>query len=100
MAFINSVPVGVRPVSIGATSFARVTRAVRAAPVRRASVRMLEEDKSIPQGFTFFSETLNGRAAMLGFTIALLTEAITGKGIVGQVASVFDVIHSASALIH
>lgn len=57
-------------------------------------------DRSIPQGFTFFSETLNGRAAMLGFTLALVTEAITGKGIVGQLASVVDVVNTAKALIY
>ena len=31
------------------------------------------------------AELLNGRAAMLGFVIGVLTEAITGHGIVSQV---------------
>lgn len=30
------------------------------------------------------AERMNGRAAMLGFVIAVLTEALTGYGIVGQ----------------
>ena len=30
------------------------------------------------------AERMNGRAAMLGFVIAVLTEAITGYGILGQ----------------
>ncbi len=32
-------------------------------------------------------ELLNGRVAMLGFVAALIGEALTGKGIVGQLAS-------------
>lgn len=101
MAFVSAAPILGRPptVSVTASSFAPAHQA-RVAPARRASVRMRsDEDRSIPQGFTFFSETLNGRAAMIGFTLALVTEAITGKGIVGQLASVADVVNTAKALI-
>ena len=31
------------------------------------------------------AELLNGRAAMLGFVIGVITEAISGHGIVGQI---------------
>ena len=31
------------------------------------------------------AELLNGRAAMLGFVIGLVTEALTGQGIVSQI---------------
>ena len=31
------------------------------------------------------AELLNGRAAMLGFVVGLITEAITGQGIVRQI---------------
>jgi hypothetical protein len=51
------------------------------------------EDKKIPQGFTGWSETVNGRAAMFGFAVALLTEIINPNhpGIIGQVSSLFHV---------
>uniref|UniRef100_B8HJW3 CAB/ELIP/HLIP-related protein n=1 Tax=Cyanothece sp. (strain PCC 7425 / ATCC 29141) TaxID=395961 RepID=B8HJW3_CYAP4 len=32
-------------------------------------------------GFNSFAERLNGRAAMIGFTLALLIEYVTGQGI-------------------
>jgi len=35
-------------------------------------------------GFSLFSETWNGRLAMLGFVIGLATELLTGKGILAQ----------------
>ncbi len=35
-------------------------------------------------GFSEFAENWNGRLAMLGFTIGILTELLTGKGILAQ----------------
>jgi len=35
-------------------------------------------------GWVPFAETWNGRLAMLGFVIAIATEAITGAGILAQ----------------
>jgi hypothetical protein len=35
-------------------------------------------------GFTIFSETLNGRLAMMGLAIGFATELLTGKGILAQ----------------
>jgi hypothetical protein len=35
-------------------------------------------------GFTIFSETLNGRMAMMGIAIGFATELLTGKGILAQ----------------
>jgi len=40
-------------------------------------------------GFNSFAETFSGRLAMCGFLAALITEALTGKGILGQLASFF-----------
>ncbi len=43
-------------------------------------------DASSPRfGFVDFAETWNGRLAMMGFAIALLTEVLTGQGILGQI---------------
>ena len=36
-------------------------------------------------GFVDFAETWNGRLAMMGFVIGLLTEVLTGQGILGQI---------------
>ena len=36
-------------------------------------------------GFVNFSETWNGRLAMLGFAIGLGTELLTGQGILNQI---------------
>ena len=43
------------------------------------------ENKEAKVGFTNFAETWNGRLAMLGFTIGILTELLTGQGILSQI---------------
>jgi hypothetical protein len=35
-------------------------------------------------GFTEFAETWNGRLAMIGFVAALITEFVSGKGVLAQ----------------
>jgi hypothetical protein len=52
------------------------------------------EDKSIPQGFTLFSENLSGRTAMLGFVAALGAEILppAHPTVVEQVGSVFTTV--------
>jgi hypothetical protein len=42
------------------------------------------ENKESKFGFTSFAESWNGRLAMLGFTIGILTELLTGQGILSQ----------------
>lgn len=87
-AFVAPSAVIARPaVAVRTSSFASRPRVV-AVPVRRAATISMAQ--KIPQGFTSFSEQLNGRAAMMGFILAVVTEALTGKGIVGQVSSIFE----------
>ncbi len=42
------------------------------------------EEKTTKFGFTQFAENWNGRLAMLGLLIGILTELMTGKGILSQ----------------
>lgn len=42
------------------------------------------ENKTTKFGFTQFAENWNGRLAMLGLSIGILTELMTGKGILSQ----------------
>jgi hypothetical protein len=42
------------------------------------------ENKEAKFGFTAFAENWNGRLAMLGFIIGVMTELITGQGILSQ----------------
>ena len=49
---------------------------------------MSENTKTIDQT-KVFNEKLNGRLAMLGLTIGLVTEALTGNGIIQQVFGFF-----------
>ncbi|PXF40043.1 hypothetical protein BWQ96_03119 [Gracilariopsis chorda] len=101
MAFVSPTPIISRSsTAVGAASITS-RRSVAVTPLRRAALRMAGEGpemQKIPQGFTSFSEMLNGRAAMLGFSLAVVTELITGKGILGQVGSVFEIVNLASAL--
>lgn len=99
-AFVAATPVLARSTPALSISSFSSRRMVAAAPARRAAkiTMKVPEDEKIPQGFTAFSEQLNGRAAMVGFFLAVVTEAITGKGIIGQVGSLFDISNFASAL--
>lgn len=40
-------------------------------------------------GFTDYAELLNGRAAMVGFTVALVIELITGRGLISILSDIF-----------
>lgn len=96
-AFVAATPVLARTIpSVSNTSF--TSRSIVALPARRSATIMMADKERIPQGFTAFSEMLNGRAAMLGIVLAIVTEAITGKGIVGQVAALGDIASITHAL--
>ena len=45
----------------------------------------MSDSSSLRFGFVDFAETWNGRLAMMGFVIGLLTEVLTGQGILGQI---------------
>lgn len=95
-AFVAATPVLARSSPVLSTSSLTSRRStVSQAPRPARIVMSADNDQSIPQGFTSFSENLNGRAAMVGFVLAVVTEAITGQGIVGQiesVAKIFEVV--------
>ena len=105
-AFTTSLTAPVLAASTSQSSFcaksARIQNVAVARP-RAAALTMKANGENpnlpkIPQGFTDFSEMLNGRAAMLGFTLALVTELITGRGMLGQMHSVVEIVNMASAL--
>ena len=86
-AFVAATPVLARATPALSTTSFTARRYPVAAPARRQAAKIVMGEK-IPQGFTQFSEQLNGRAAMMGFLLAIVTEAITGQGIVGQMSSI------------
>lgn len=56
--------------------------APRPPPPAPATVpKEVPEVRTVPYGFNYTAERLNGRAAMLGFFSLLLLEAVAGKGI-------------------
>lgn len=46
--------------------------------------KKLMQNQESKFGFTQFAETWNGRLAMLGFVIGIVTELLTGQGILSQ----------------
>ena len=44
----------------------------------------------VKYGFSSYAEVLNGRVAMMGFTVAYLQEAILGKGVLQQYGLPYD----------
>jgi len=44
----------------------------------------------VPYGFSNNAEIINGRAAMMGFSVAYVQEAITGKGVLEQYGLPYD----------
>merc|ERR1719424_2743419 len=44
----------------------------------------------VPYGFSNFAEKMNGRVAMMGFTILFLQELVVGKGVLEQYGLPYD----------
>ncbi|KAH7388521.1 hypothetical protein KP509_16G079700 [Ceratopteris richardii] len=51
-----------------------------ASSVEVEEVRMVVDEEEMGFGFTLENELINGRSAMLGFTVLLIFELLTGKG--------------------
>lgn len=58
------------------------------ANAENAKVRRESEYRG-PQGFTVYAEKVNGRMAMFGFVLGLITEIVTGKSIGDQMLIMF-----------
>lgn len=116
VAFISALPTVASPASsIHGTSHVCRIRPVTSRPFSRASppvaavqtpepqtntkrFNKLEENRqakataaqSVEQDYFPEAEKLNGRAAMIGFVIGLVTEAVSGQGILEQVHTIFS----------
>jgi len=53
--------------------------------VARDAEAKIEAQSNRPQGWTRFSEVVNGRGAMIGFAAGLVVELATGQSIYNQV---------------
>ncbi|KAJ1633299.1 hypothetical protein T492DRAFT_981905 [Pavlovales sp. CCMP2436] len=73
----DKAPVPFPPAEVEAAYAAEVDAAIR----RRFTTDYVPEEKRYVFGFVDEAETLNGRAAMMGFTLLLLIETVLGKGI-------------------
>lgn len=101
-AFVSGPAAVARPSAVLSTSSftSRSARPTFFVAQKPAAVRMVapldnkKPDKSIPQGFTLFSEKLNGRMAMIGFVAALGAEILSPAHptVVEQVSAVFTTI--------
>lgn len=104
-AFVSGIPVSAGSVQHRALSCSS-KRDVGPWQVRNRSVIAMKSNgenpklPKLPQGFTPFSEELNGRVAMLGFILAIATELLNPEhpGIAAQIGSIFDVLQIAHAM--
>ena len=104
-AFTTAVSLSVRTTT--APLKCNVSRRVRAAPravlsgdKRAFAVELNGNDENAkvrrdseyrgPQGFTGYAEKVNGRMAMIGFALGLVTEVLTGKSIGDQMLIMFS----------
>mmetsp|Transcript_515 Transcript_515/g.925 ORF Transcript_515/g.925 Transcript_515/m.925 type:complete len:101 (+) Transcript_515:351-653(+) len=94
MAFVSGVSVGKSALAVKrinkADAFCVSPKTVNRSGNRSMIVAQAEKDK---KGWTFYSEQLNGRLAMTGFTLALVTEIIapTHPSLLQQVNAVVPI---------
>jgi hypothetical protein len=53
----------------------------KAKPYSRTGVWTMQDQNNAKLGFNAAAENLNGRAAMIGFVAAVVTELVTGQGV-------------------
>ena len=58
--------------------------------VQESRREIKEVEETGPQGFTAYSELINGRLAQLGFVIGLVTEIVSGKPMGEQIVTLFS----------
>jgi hypothetical protein len=96
-AFVTGPVVLVRPTtSLTASTFTPTCTRPQVAVAKLAAVRMAlppsEDGKhKVPEGFTMFSEQLNGRFAMIGFVALLGAEILSPAhpNLIQQIGSIF-----------
>lgn len=81
---LSAAPVGARA---GATMAVGEDPKRKFSKVARDAEAKIAAQSNRPQGWTRFSETVNGRGAMIGFAAGLVVELATGQSIYSQVAT-------------
>lgn len=93
-AFVSAIPVLAKTApSVLVTSFTARAKVQIPKRHRTQAVVMVKEEKQRVEGmfgFTSFAENANGRAAMMGFVLAVMTELLTGHSLLSQIFTMIN----------